>query len=161
YPGAHHPALRDVSIDIRAGEVVALVGENGSGKTTLAKLLCFLYRPDSGEIRWNGADTALSDPGELRRSVTVVFQDFAKFWISARDSIGVGATEWLAELPRIVEAARAAEAEDTINALPRGYDTVLSRLFDGGRDLSVGQWQRIAVARAFFRAAPLLIMDEP
>ena len=161
YPGAHRPALRGVNLDIRAGEVVAIVGANGSGKTTLAKLLAFLYRPDTGEILWDGASTMSTDPVVLRRSLTVVFQDFAKFWISARDNVGLGAVERLDDLPGICDAARSAGADAVIDSLPRGYDTILSRLFAGGRDLSVGQWQRIALARAFFRDARLLIMDEP
>jgi ATP-binding cassette subfamily B protein len=157
YPGAHHRALRDVNLDIRAGEVIAVVGANGSGKTTLAKLLAFLYRPDSGDILWDGASTLATDAAELRQSLTVVFQDFAKFWISVRDNIGLGAVERLDDLPGIVDAARSASADEFVE----GYDTILSRLFAGGRDLSVGQWQRIALARAFFRDARLLIMDEP
>jgi ATP-binding cassette subfamily B protein len=161
YPGAHRPVLRRVSLDIGAGEIVAVVGANGSGKTTLAKLLAFLYRPDSGEILWDGTSTRGTDPVALRRQLTVVFQDFAQFWISARDNIGAGATERLDDLDGIIDAARSASADALIEALPGGYDTVLSRLFEGGRDLSVGQWQRIALARSFFRDARLLIMDEP
>jgi ATP-binding cassette subfamily B protein len=161
YPGARKPALHDVSIAIRRGEVVALVGDNGSGKTTLAKLLGLLYRPDSGRILWDGIDSATKDPEELRRSITVIFQDFGRYWLAARDNIGIGATERLADLDGIVAAARAAGADSFLTELPSGYETVLSRLFEGGRDLSIGQWQRVALARAFFRDAPLVIMDEP
>jgi len=161
YPGAHRPALRDVSIQIHRGEVVALVGDNGSGKTTLAKLLGLLYRPDSGRILWDGTDTASKDPEALRRSITVIFQDFGRYWLSARENVGIGATERLSDIDGIVAAARTADADAFLANLPSGYDTVLSRLFEGGRDLSVGQWQRVALARAFFRDAPLVIMDEP
>lgn len=161
YPGAHEPALRDVSIEIHRGEVVALVGDNGSGKTTLAKLLGFLYRPDSGHILWDGVDTASKDPEALRRSIAVLFQDFGRYWLTARDNIGIGATERLDDLDHIVAASRAADADGFLANLPLGYDTVLSRLFEGGRDLSIGQWQRVALARAIFRDPPLIIMDEP
>jgi ATP-binding cassette subfamily B protein len=161
YPGAQGPALREVSIEIRRGEVVALVGPNGSGKTTLAKLLALLYRPDSGGIFWDGTDTSASDPEALRRSITVIFQDFGRFWVSARDNIGVGDVDRIDDLDRIVGAACSADAHSFLAQLPRGYDTILSRLFEDGRDLSGGQWQRIALARTFFRDAPLVILDEP
>jgi len=161
YPSADGPALRDVSLDIPAGSVVALVGENGSGKTTLAKLLCRLYLPDSGTVRWDETDTSQVDPYQLRRRIAVIFQDFAHFDLSARENIGLGAVEHIEDLPVVREAARHAGADSYLIALPDGYDTILSPEYDGGRDLSVGQWQRVALARAFIRDAPLIILDEP
>lgn len=161
YPGAARPALEDLQLEIRRGEVVALVGENGSGKTTAAKLLAGLYQPTGGRILWDGADISECDPQELRRAITVVFQDFVRWYLPARWNIGLGRVEAIHDEARLVEAARRAEAHEFISRLERGYDTVLSRLFTGGTDLSLGQWQRIALARAFFRDAPLVIMDEP
>lgn len=161
YPGADRPVLHDVDLEIRRGEVVALVGENGSGKTTIAKLLAALYRPTAGVISWDGADIADWSPAELRRSITVVFQDFVRWYLPARWNIGLGRVEAIADEERIIRAASTAEAHGFLSSLPHGYDTVLSRLFAGGTDLSLGQWQRIALARAFFRDAPFVIMDEP
>lgn len=161
YPGADEPALRHVSMEIRRGEVVALVGDNGSGKTTLAKVLGLLYQPDSGHVRWDGAALDPGGDDAHRRSIAVIFQDFGRYWLSARDNIGIGDVERRDDIDGIVAAAREVDAHPFLAPLPRGYDTVLSRLVAGGRDLSVGQWQRVALARAFFRDAPLVIMDEP
>jgi len=161
YPSATRPALRDVSLEVNAGEIVALVGENGSGKTTLAKLLCRLYLPETGRISWDGVDTADLDPDRLRRNTAVIFQDFLHYALPARENIGLGAVDRIDDLEAVVEAARRAGADAPISALPDGYDTVLSPEFAGGRDLSVGQWQRVALARAFVRDAPLIILDEP
>ncbi len=161
YPSADRPALRDVSLDIGAGEIVALVGENGSGKTTLAKLLCRLYLPQAGQILWDGTDTAAMDPEQLRRQVAVIFQDFQHYALPARDNIGLGRHQCIEDLAGIMVAARHAGADGFLAALPAGYDTILGPEFSGGNDLSVGQWQRIALARAFFRDAPFIILDEP
>jgi ATP-binding cassette subfamily B protein len=161
YPSGARPALSDVCMDIRAGEVVALVGENGSGKTTLAKLLAGLYRPDSGRIRWDAADIADVDPEDLRRSVAVIFQDFLRYHLPARDNIGLGRHTAIHDLAGIRDAARHADADGFIGELADGYDTMLGPEFIGGTDLSIGQWQRIALARAFFRDAPFIILDEP
>ena len=161
YPDTTEPALRDVSLEIGAGEVVALVGENGSGKTTLAKIVAGLYRPRSGRVLWDGVDSAGIDPDELRRAVAVVFQDFERYLLPARENVGLGRHERIDDLEAIVEAARRADADDFLARLPEGYDTMLGREFAGGYDLSIGQWQRIALARAFFRDAPLVILDEP
>lgn len=161
YPSADMPALRDVSLRIQAGEVVALVGENGSGKTTLAKLLAGLYSPDSGTIRWDGTDISKVQPDELRRAVAVLFQDFLHYHLPARDNIGLGRHEAVDDLNGIRHAAVQAGADRFLSALLSGYETMLGPEFEGGTDLSVGQWQRVALARAFFRNAPFVILDEP
>jgi ATP-binding cassette subfamily B protein len=161
YPAASRPALTDVSLDIRAGQIIALVGENGSGKTTLAKLLSRLYLPDTGRITWDGVDLADLDPAQVHRRIAVIFQDFARYDLTARENIGLGAIEHI-DNPDAVEAAAVhAGAHRYLQALPAGYETILSPEYDGGRDLSVGQWQRVALARAFIRDAPLIILDEP
>jgi ATP-binding cassette subfamily B protein len=161
YPSSDRPAIVDVSIELRAGEVVALVGENGSGKTTLAKLLAGLYRPQRGVIRWDGHDVAESDPDALRRSVAVIFQDFQHYHLSAADNIGLGRVEARDHRDGVIGAARRVDADSFIAALPDGYETRLGPEFEAGVDLSVGQWQRLALARAFFRDAPFVILDEP
>jgi ATP-binding cassette subfamily B protein len=161
YPAATTPALRDVSLQITAGQVIALVGENGSGKTTLAKLLSRLYLPDRGTISWDGVDTAGMDAAGLHRRIAVIFQDFARYDLTARENIGLGAVEHIDDEAAIQAAAVHAGADHYLAALPHGYETILSPEYDGGRDLSVGQWQRVALARAFIRDAPLIILDEP
>ena len=139
YPDADSPAVRDVSMTLRRGEIVALVGENGSGKTTLAGLLAGLYRAQRGTVRWDGTDVASFDPETIRERVAVVMQEPTRWPLSAR----------------------AGDAHDFVMELSRQYDTLLSRHFTDGADLSGGQWQRLAVSRAFYRDAPLLICDEP
>ena len=161
YPSGDKPALTNVSLHIDQGEVVALVGENGSGKTTLAKLLARLYAPQRGTIRWDGKDISDADPDELRRSVAVIFQDFLHYYLKARDNIGLGRHDAIDDLEQIRGAARHADAETFLAALPSGFETMLGPEFEGGTDLSVGQWQRVALARAFFRDAPFVILDEP
>lgn len=161
YPASNGPALRNVSLEIAAGHVIALVGENGSGKTTLAKLLSRLYLPDSGAIAWDGVDIADVDADQLRRRIAVIFQDFARYDLTARENIGLGAVDRIDDLDAIESAARHAGADRYLAALPLRYETILSPEYDGGRDLSVGQWQRVALARAFIRDAPLIILDEP
>jgi ATP-binding cassette, subfamily B, bacterial len=161
YPESNRPAVGGVSLEIRRGEIVALVGENGSGKTTLAKMLAGLYRPDGGRILWDGTDLAEVDADELRRSVAVIFQDFERYLLPARENVGLGRQERIDELEAIVEAATRADADEFLADLPEGYETMLGREFSGGYDLSIGQWQRVALARAFFRDAPFVILDEP
>ena len=161
YAGARGPALRDVSLEIAPGEVVALVGENGSGKTTLAKLLAALYVPDGGRVTLNGVDTAGADRDALRRSVAVIFQDFVRYALTARENIALGRHERLSDESAVRRAARIAGADDALEGLPEGYDTTLGPAFTGGTDLSIGQWQRVALARALFRDAPFVILDEP
>ncbi len=161
YPGRPEPVLDGVNLEINQGEVVALVGENGSGKTTLAKILCSLYRPAKGTIRWDGVDVADCDPAGVRSRIAIVFQDFVRYpSLTAAENIGIGLPARIGDRAAIVEAARRAGAHDAVTALPQGYDTLLSRQF-GGADLSSGQWQRVALARAFLRDAPLVVLDEP
>jgi ATP-binding cassette subfamily B protein len=154
-------ALDDVSLEIGAGEVIALVGENGSGKTTLAKVLSGLYAPDSGRVLWDGVDIATREPGWVFQRVAVLFQDFARFMLTARENIGLGRVENIGDENAIVDSARRAGADGFVEAWPDRYGTVLGPVFMGGREVSIGQWQRIALARAFFRDAPLVILDEP
>ncbi|WP_299277384.1 ATP-binding cassette domain-containing protein [uncultured Georgenia sp.] len=161
YPGSEAEALRGVSLRIRRGQVVALVGENGSGKTTLAKILAGLYEPTAGSVRWDGTDTRAFARRSVRDRVAVIFQDFVRYALSARENIAFGRYTPDVEEGRVAAAAERAGAAGVLEGLPQGYDTVLSRLFKGGRDLSGGQWQRVAVARAFYRDAQLMILDEP
>jgi ATP-binding cassette subfamily B protein len=158
YPGADRPALRDVSVEIHAGQVVALVGENGSGKSTLAKILAGLYAPDEGEVHWDGTHLRDVDLDRLRQNVAMIPQHYTHWPMTARHNIAMGREAYEA---MIAEAASASGADDVIAALPYGYDTLLDRRFKDGHELSGGQWQRIAVARGFYRDAPLLICDEP
>jgi ATP-binding cassette, subfamily B, bacterial len=161
YPGAETPALSDIDLHLHRGQVVALVGENGSGKTTLAKLLAALYQPDSGTISWDGVDVSEYNQADLRLGVGVIFQDFVHYHLSAKTNIGLGRPDPDEADPAIAEAARRAGAASAIEALPLGYDTILSKMFSGGHELSGGQWQRVAIARAFYRDAPFVILDEP
>ncbi|GAA3260175.1 ABC transporter ATP-binding protein [Dactylosporangium siamense] len=161
YQDAERPAVRDVSLRIEAGQVVALVGENGSGKTTLAKLLAGLYTPQTGAVRVDGVDLRDIDTEAWRNSVAVLFQDFIKYAMPAADNIRLGAVEREPGPDDIHQAARAAGADGFLSALPEGYDTMLSPQFGDGQDLSLGQWQRVALARAFFRSAPVVVLDEP
>lgn len=161
YPGTDTVALDDVSLEIGAGEIVALVGENGSGKTTLAKLLCNLYRPTSGQIRWDGVDIATCDQAAVSSRVAVIFQDFVQYFLTAQENIGFGRHERSADLDAVIAAARQSGADSFLAALPDGYQTILGRQFEGGSELSIGQWQRVALARAFFRGASFVILDEP
>lgn len=161
YPGAARPALDGVDVEVRAGEVVALVGENGAGKTTLAKLLCGLYRPTGGTVTWDGVDLAGVDPATVRERVAVVFQDFARLPLTAYENVAAGRPAAASDAGRVRAAARAAGVDAAFAGLPAGYDTPLTREFDGGSELSGGQWQRVALARAFFRDAPFVVLDEP
>jgi ATP-binding cassette subfamily B protein len=161
YPGSDRAALRGVSLRIARGETVALVGENGSGKTTLATILGTLFTPTRGRVTWNGADVRTLDRQALRQRIGTIFQDFVRYQLTARENIGLGRPERVADTHAIADAARRAGAHDHLASLPDGYDTVLGKEFSSGHDLSIGQWQRVALARAFFREADLLILDEP
>ncbi len=160
YASAARPALRGVSIVLRQGTVVALVGENGAGKTTLVKLLCGLYAPQSGRIRWDG-NTVQSDGHVRSEQVAVIFQDFTRYALSVRENIAVARPAGVHDPARIQHAAQLAGAHGFVTALPHGYETLLGREFEGGLDISLGQWQRIALARALYRDASVLILDEP
>ncbi|MDX6312843.1 MAG: ATP-binding cassette, subfamily bacterial [Streptomyces sp.] len=161
YPGRETPALDKVSLSIPAGAVVALVGENGSGKSTLAKLLAGLYAPDSGRITWDGADVAEADRDQLFGQVALVSQDFERWPFTAGTNIAIGRPEVPLSDQGLRQAAGYAGADDIIAGLPRGLRTLLARQFQGGVELSGGQWQRFGIARARYRDAPLLICDEP
>ena len=158
YPGADSPSLHGVSVELRRGEVVALVGENGSGKTTLAKVLAGLYDPDDGRVLWDDVSLWQVDPGLLRERIAVIAQDHTHWPMTARQNIIMGRPDH----PEAVDAAIASSgADEVIAELAHGYDTLLDRRFDGGAELSGGQWQRLAAARGFYRDEPLLICDEP
>jgi ATP-binding cassette, subfamily B, bacterial len=161
YPGANDHALRKVSFEARRGQVVAIVGSNGSGKSTLAKLLCSLLPPSEGAIRWDGVDVALCDPELVRAEIAPVFQDFARYLVTIRRSIELGDSRRKDDGTGVLEAARRAGLAKMIAELPAGIDTRLGKGFSGGTDISIGQWQRLAIARAFYRDAPIVILDEP
>jgi ATP-binding cassette subfamily B protein len=161
YPSRQKPSLSEINIEIRAGQVVALVGENGSGKTTLAKLLAGLYLPQEGHITWGDEDLTTMDINLVRGRVAVLFQDFVHYFLSARENISMGRWERAGDEPAVREAAARSGAKSFVEDLPHGYDTYLGPQFFGGSDLSGGQWQRVALARAFFRDAELVILDEP
>lgn len=161
YPGSGTPVLDDLSFFIRPGEHVALVGENGAGKSTLIKLLCRLYDPSSGRIVIDGVDLRKYSLNGLRRNLGVLFQDYAKYQASLRDNIRFGNIELSEDHERIIEASVLSGADGFAGRLPGGYDAMLGKLFDDGVDLSIGQWQKVALARTFVRDAPVVILDEP
>lgn len=161
YPGTEKWVLEDISFTIQSGETIALVGANGAGKTTLVKLLARLYDPTEGRITIDGIDLRDFDPEELRSRVGVIFQDYVKYQLSAGENIGFGRVEALDDAARIMRAAAETGADAVISSLPQGYNTTLGRWFADGQELSIGQWQKVAIARAFMRDADLLILDEP
>ena len=161
YPETDFKVLDDISFAIKPGECVAIVGHNGAGKTTLVKLLLRLYQPSAGSIRIDGRDTADVDPDALRRNIGVVFQDYARYDMTVRENIGFGNLDKLDDDDAIRQAAAEAGIAEVVERFPEQYETMLGRQFAGGHELSLGQWQRIAVARALLRDAPILILDEP
>jgi ATP-binding cassette, subfamily B, bacterial len=161
YPGNQHPSVDNISFGIKKGEIVALVGPNGAGKSTLVRLLTRLYDPDSGIVKWDGKDIRTMDPDEYRKFFSVVFQDFMLYNLSAGENIRMGNIEIKGSDRKIRDAASSAGVDDLLNNLPRGYNTVIGTLFDDSRELSWGEWQKIALARALFREASVLILDEP
>lgn len=161
YPGNQKPSLENVSLEIKKGEIIALVGPNGAGKSTLVRLLTRLYDPDSGNVRLDGCDIRSMDPKEYRKYFSVVFQDFMLYNLPAGENIRLGNIESARDFSSLRQAARSAGVDELLNNLPKGYETVMGTLFDESRDLSWGEWQKIALARALFREAPVLILDEP
>ncbi|WP_339829665.1 ABC transporter ATP-binding protein [uncultured Arenimonas sp.] len=162
YPGAEAPALQDIDLHIRPGESLALVGQNGSGKTTLIKLLTRLYDPDQGRILLDGRDLREWDEATLRQRIGVIFQDFARYQMRVGENIGVGDVGHFEDRQRWQDAADRGMATPFIDDLPGGFDTQLGKWFRDGRELSGGQWQKIALARAFMRSsADILVLDEP
>ena len=161
YPGSDRAVLDRVTLSIRSGEHIALVGENGSGKTTLVKLLSRLYDPTAGVITFDGRDIRELSLRELRQRITVVFQDYGRYYLTARENIWLGNVELPPKQDHIVTAARQAGVDEAIAKLRAGYDTVLGKWFEGGEELSVGEWQKLALARAFMRDAEIIVLDEP
>ena len=162
YPGSDRVVLEDVSLVVEPGEVVALVGENGSGKTTLVKLICQLYRPEAGQILWNGADSGSLSPDDVRNEITVLFQDYVQYHLSVRDNILLGRPERAGDETGIHAAAAASGTDRFLSHLPGGYDTRLGKQFYGGYELSIGQWQRWrSRARSFAAAASSFSTSRP
>ena len=161
YPGAERWAMRHLSFTLKAGEVVALVGENGAGKTTLVKLLTRLYDPNEGRILLDGHDLREYDLAELRGRMGVIFQDFVRYNFTAGDNVAVGRIDQRHDQTRVERAARASQADEVIEGLAGGYDQRIGKRFKNGIELSGGEWQKIAIARAYMREAEVLILDEP
>lgn len=161
YPGAERWAVRGLNFTLHAGETLALVGENGAGKTTLVKLLARLYDPDEGRILLDGRDLRDYDLTSLRAAIGVIFQDFVRYNMTAADNIAVGRIEARDDRPRIETAAERALADPVIRKLPTGYDQMIGKRFANGVELSGGEWQKLAIARAYMRDAQVLILDEP
>ncbi|WP_314249994.1 ABC transporter ATP-binding protein [Streptomyces kutzneri] len=161
YPGTEKVVLDRLSCFIPAGRCAAVVGHNGAGKTTLVKLLARLYEPTSGEILIDGVPLREYDLDDLRDNIGVIFQDFMQYELPAAENIGFGKISRLGDGQRIRRAAEDSGAAPFLDTLPQGYDTPLGRMFEGGHQLSIGQWQKVALARAFMRKAPLVVLDEP
>jgi ATP-binding cassette subfamily B protein len=161
YESSKREALKAINITIPAGKTVAFVGANGSGKTTMIKLLCGFYQPDSGRILFDGVDATQIGQPAICENTTAVFQDFALYNVSAIENVQLGNIQAKMDIERAKKAFQAAGIAEVIDRLPNGYDTLLGNLFLGGEELSIGQWQKMAIARAFYRDAPLLLMDEP
>jgi ATP-binding cassette, subfamily B, bacterial len=161
YPGKKAVVLQDVSFTIRPGQKLALVGENGSGKTTLVKLMCRLYDPTHGRILLDGIDIREFDVNQLRARFSVIFQDFVRYQLTLAENVGLGNVSGMEDRAKIVEASKKAGAHEFVEKFPQGYDTRLGRAFHEGEEISGGEWQKVALARAFLRESPFIIMDEP
>ena len=161
YPHSSRPVLEDISFTIQPGETVAIVGENGAGKTSLIKLICRLYDPTEGRITWDGIDLREFSISKLRQQISVVFQDYVHYNLTVKENIGFGELQLLPQEENVRQAARQAGVEKAISRLPYGYDTTLGHEFEEGEELSIGEWQKIAIARAFLRQTPIIILDEP
>lgn len=161
YPGRSEPAIQNISLSIRPGQKVAIVGDNGAGKTTLAKCLLGLYRPSNGIIRLDGINLNEIDRRELGKKITAVFQDYVQFQLTARENIGFGNLNKLNDDNLLEVAAAKSGADEFIENMQERYDAQLGPMFDGGQELSQGQWQKIALSRAYFRDADIVVLDEP
>ncbi len=161
YPGGTEDVLRHISFEIEAGEKVAIVGENGAGKTTLIKLLARLYDPSRGRITVDGIDLRQMDPAAWQEQIGIIFQDFVRYHLTARENVGFGQLKYVEDMSRIREAADRSGAAQCIEQLEHGWDNVLGKWFDEGQELSMGEWQKVALARAFLREAEILVLDEP
>jgi ATP-binding cassette subfamily B protein len=161
YPGNTGATINRVSFEIKKGEIIALVGPNGAGKSTLVKLLCRLYDPETGHIRYDDSDIRNFDPDQYRKMFSVVFQDFMLYNLEAGENIRLGNIDQTNTDARIKITATETGIDETISTLPGGYNSIIGTLFEDGRGLSWGEWQKIALARALFREAPVLILDEP
>src|SRR6266576_2433571 len=161
YPEAEKPALTDLSFTVRVGETLAVVGRNGAGKTTLFKLICRLYDPNEGRILIDGIDIREFDPNELRAQIGAMFQDYVTYQATAAENIGLGNVGDINDRERIEMAGKQGGAQELITGLPEGYDTALGKWFDHGVNLSGGEWQKVALSRAFMRDAKILLLDEP
>lgn len=161
YPGNKLKTIDNVSFEINKGEIIALVGSNGAGKSTLVRLLCRLYDPDSGDIKYDGKVINHMDPDEYRKYFSVVFQDFMLYNLTAGENIRMGNIDETDPDDKIIRAASDTGVHELVKNLPDGYKTAIGNLFDDSRELSWGEWQKIALARALFRDAPVLILDEP
>ena len=161
YPGSEQWAVRGLDFSLAPGERIALVGENGAGKTTLVKLLARLYDPTEGRILLDGVDLREYDVESLRRNVGVIFQDFVRYDFLLKENIAVGNIDRVADQPAIKTAAERSLADSVVQRVTGGYDQMLGKRFEGGVDLSGGEWQKVALARAYMRDAQLLILDEP
>ncbi len=161
YATTTRQALKNINLTLQPGETIALVGENGSGKTTLIKLLCRLYEPTSGSITIDGIDLRQFKLDHLRQQISVIFQDYMKYHLTALENIWLGNTTLEPTDDKITKAAFHSGADEVIHSLPNGYDTILGKLFDQGEELSIGQWQKVALARAFLRDSQVIVLDEP
>ena len=161
YPGSSRVILNQLNFQLHSGERVALIGENGQGKTTIVKLITRLYDPTEGQILLDGVDLREYDLDDLHREMGVIFQDFMRYEMTARENIAVGRVEEIDNVELLEAAARKSMADSTVERLPKGYEQMLGRRFDQGVDLSGGEWQKVALARAYLRDAQLLILDEP
>jgi ATP-binding cassette, subfamily B, bacterial len=161
YPGSERDVLKGASFKVTRGHALALVGENGAGKTTIVKLLTRLYEPTSGSILLNGLPASNFSPRSVQQAMSIIFQDYGQFQMTARENIALSDLSKLQDEPALASASARSGADDFLKTLPDGYDTVLGRLFAGGRQLSGGQWQRMALSRLYFRDASVIVFDEP
>jgi ATP-binding cassette subfamily B protein len=161
YPGSPNPVIQNIHLRIDPGQKVAIVGDNGAGKSTLVKCLLGLYSLSNGSITYDGIDIRDLDPSELRKRVTAVFQDYVRYQCTVRENIGFGDVDRLHDDSWLEAAAAQSGSDEVIEGLKDRFEAMLGPTFDGGRELSQGQWQRIAISRAYFRDADIVILDEP